>query len=109
MPELINRQIVLAAYPQGTPKDSDFKLVERPVPEPRTGQMLCRAIYLSLDPYMRGRISPAKSYVKGVEIGEVITGGTVSQVIRSKSPDFAAGDMVFGYTGWQDYAVCARC
>jgi len=105
MPELINRQIILAAYPEGAPKDSDFKLVENPVPEPRAGQVLCRAIYLSLDPYMRGRISPAKSYAKGVGIGEVIIGGTVSQVIRSESPDFAVGDMVFGYTGWQDYAA----
>ena len=105
MPDLINRQIVLAAYPQGAPKDSDFKLVERPVPEPRTGQVLCRAIYLSLDPYMRGRISPAKSYAKGVELGEVITGGTVSRVMRSESPDFAEGDIVFGYTGWQEYAA----
>jgi NADPH-dependent curcumin reductase CurA len=105
MPEQINRQIVLAAYPQGAPKDSDFQLMEGPVPVPNAGQVLCRAIYLSLDPYMRGRISPAKSYAKGVGIGEVITGGTVSQVIQSKSPDFAEGDIVFGYTGWQDYAV----
>jgi hypothetical protein len=105
MPELLNRQIILAAYPHGAPKDSDFKLVEGPVPKPRARQVLCRAIYLSLDPYMRGRISPAKSYAKGVEIGEVITGGTVSQVIRSESPDFAEGDIVFGYTGWQEYAA----
>ena len=105
MPNVINRQIVLAAYPEGAPKDSDFELVKGPVPEPGAGQVLCRAIDLSLDPYMRGRISPAKSYAKGVAIGEVITGGTVSQVIESKSPDFAEGDIVFGYTGWQDYAV----
>ncbi len=105
MPDSINRQIVLAAYPEGAPADSDFALAESPVPEPDDGQVLCRAIYLSLDPYMRGRISPAKSYAKGVAIGEVITGGTVSQVIESKSPDFAEGDIVFGYTGWQDYAV----
>lgn len=105
MPDSINRQIVLAAYPEGAPKDSDFALAESPVSEPGAGQVLCRAIYLSLDPYMRGRISPAKSYAKGVAIGEVITGGTVSHVIESKSPDFAEGDIVFGYTGWQDYAV----
>ena len=105
MPDLINRQIVLAAYPEGAPKDSDFHHVESALPETGDGQVLCRAIYLSLDPYMRGRLSPAKSYARGVAIGEVITGGTVSQVVRSSSPDFAEGDIVFGYTGWQDYAV----
>ncbi len=67
--------------------------------------MLCRAIYLSLDPYMRGRISPAKSYAKGVGIGEVITGGAVSQVIKSNNPGFSEGDFVFGYSGWQEYAA----
>lgn len=105
MPDSINRQIVLAAYPEGAPKTSDFELVEGPVPEPGAGQVLCRVIHLSLDPYMRGRISPAKSYAKGVAIGEVITGGAVSQVIKSKNPGFSEGDIVFGYTGWQDYAV----
>ena len=105
MPDSINRQIVLAAYPEGAPKDSDFECVEGPVPDPGAGQVLCRVIHLSLDPYMRGRISPAKSYAKGVGIGEVITGGSVSQVIVSKSPDFAEGDIVFGYTGWQGYVV----
>ena len=105
MPNSINRQIVLAAYPAGAPKTSDFEVVEGPVPEPGAGQVLCRVIHLSLDPYMRGRISPAKSYAKGVEIGEVITGGTVSQVIKSKNPGFSEGDIVFGYTGWQDYAA----
>jgi len=105
MPDSINRQIVLAAYPEGAPKDSDFELAEGPVPEPGAGQVLCRVIHLSLDPYMRGWISPAKSYAKGVEIGEVITGGAVSQVIESRNPGFSEGDIVFGYTGWQDYAV----
>jgi len=105
MPNSSNRQIVLAAYPEGAPKDGDFELITGPVPEPGAGQVLCRAIHLSLDPYMRGRISPAKSYAKGVAIGEVITGGTVSQVIGSNSPDFAEGDIVFAHTGWQDYAV----
>ena len=105
MPETINRQIVLAAYPEGAPKDGDFDHIEAPVPEPDAGQVLCQAIYLSLDPYMRGRISPAKSYAKGVAIGKVITGGTVSRVIKSKSPNFTEGDIVFGYTGWQDYAA----
>ena len=107
MSDSLNRQVLLAAHPEGAPKDSDFRLQEGAVPAIGDGQVLCRAIYLSLDPYMRGRISPAKSYAKGVEVGEVITGGTVSQVVQSNSPDFAEGDIVFGYCGWQDYAVMA--
>ncbi|MFQ6017316.1 MAG: NADP-dependent oxidoreductase [Kiloniellaceae bacterium] len=105
MPEQRNRQIVLATHPVGEPKLADFELIEGPVPEPGADQMLCRTIYLSLDPYMRGRMSAAKSYARGVEIGEVMVGGAVSQVLGSNRPDFAPGDIVAGYTGWQDYAV----
>ncbi len=72
MPELVNRQVLLAARPEGAPKDSDFNLVESPVPRPGDGQVLCRNIHLSLDPYMRGRMSAAKSYAKPVEIGQVM-------------------------------------
>jgi hypothetical protein len=105
MPELVNRQVLLAARPEGAPKDSDFNLVESPVPQPGDGQVLCRTIHLSLDPYMRGRMSAAKSYAKPVEIGEVMEGGAVSQVVTSNLADFQPGDIVFGYTGWQDYAL----
>lgn len=100
-----NRQIVLAARPEGAPKDRDFKLIETSAPEPGDGELVTRTIYLSLDPYMRGRMNAAKSYAKPVEIGEVMTGGAVGQVIASKNPKFAEGDIIFGYSGWQDYAL----
>lgn len=100
-----NRQIVLAARPEGAPKNSDFKLIETPAPEPGDGELVTRTIYLSLDPYMRGRMNAAQSYAKPVEIGEVMPGGAVGQVIASKNPKFAEGDILFGYSGWQDYAL----
>lgn len=105
MNQYINHQILLAARPEGAPKESDFKLVETSVPEPGEGELITKTIYLSIDPYMRGRMNAAKSYTKPVEIGEVMTAGAVSQVISSKIPKFAEGDLVFGYTGWQDYAL----
>jgi NADPH-dependent curcumin reductase len=100
-----NRRIVLAARPTGEPKDSDFRLEEAPVPEPGPGQVLLRTIYLSLDPYMRGRMSAAKSYARPIEIGEVMVGGAVSRVVSSTLAGFAPGDIVEGRTGWQDYAL----
>ena len=100
-----NRRIVLAARPTGEPKDSDFRLEETEIPRSGPGEMLLRTIHLSLDPYMRGRMSAAKSYAKPVEIGEVMTGGTVSEVVESNNPAFRQGDVVFGYSGWQEYAV----
>ena len=75
MPKSVNRQILLANSPVGMPKASDFRLEESPIPTPAGGQVLCKALYLSLDPYMRGRMSPSKSYAAPVEINEVITGG----------------------------------
>ncbi len=105
MPNDVNRQIQLAARPEGAPKDSDFSLVEAPVPEAGDGELKCRTIYLSLDPYMRGRMNATKSYAKAIEIGEVMEGGAVSQVVESKHEGFAAGDIVFAYSGWQDYWV----
>ncbi|MFQ5773343.1 MAG: NADP-dependent oxidoreductase [Kiloniellaceae bacterium] len=101
----VNRRIVLAARPEGAPKDSDFHLIEAAVPEPGDGEMLCRTIYLSLDPYMRGRMNAARSYAPSVEIGEVMVGGAVSEVVRSNLSDFAPGDFVFGYSGWQEYSI----
>ena len=100
-----NRQIVLAARPEGAPKASDFDLVEAAIGKPGDGEVLCRTIYLSLDPYMRGRMNDTKSYVPAVEIGEVMTAGAVSEVMASNVDGYAAGDVVFGYTGWQDIAV----
>ena len=100
-----NRQVRLAAHPSGFPSESDFSHTETPVPEPAAGQMLCRTIYLSLDPYMRGRMNPGPSYAKGVDLGEVMVGGTVSQVVESKLAGYAAGDIVLTANGWQDYAL----
>ena len=105
MPRSLNRQILLADRPVGMPKVSDFLLNETSIPIPADGQVLCETLYLSLDPYMRGRMSPSKSYAKPVEINEVMTGGTVGKVIESRDPNLKAGDIVFGYGGWQDYWV----
>ena len=105
MPRSSNRQILLANRPVGMPKASDFLLNETSIPTPVDGQVLCETLYLSLDPYMRGRMSPSKSYAKPVEINEVMTGGTVGKVIESRDPNLKAGDIVFGYGGWQDYWV----
>jgi len=105
MAQGINRRVVLAARPVGAPKPSDFALDEAPIPEPGPGELLCRTLYLSLDPYMRGRMSAAKSYAKPVDIGAVMEGGTVSEVVRSHNPAFAPGDIVEGRTGWQAYGL----
>jgi NADPH-dependent curcumin reductase CurA len=101
----MNRQIVLVNRPKGEPQESNFTLVETPIPEPGPGQFLGRTIYLSLDPYMRGRMSAAASYAQPAEVGQVMVGGTVSQVVRSQHPGFGEGDIVLGYSGWQEYAV----
>jgi hypothetical protein len=103
----VNRQIVLRSRPIGAPRPADFALVETPLPRPGDGQVLCRTIYLSLDPYMRGRISAARSYARSVELGQVIVGGTVSEVVESRASGLAPGDIVLGYDGWQEYAVAS--
>jgi hypothetical protein len=105
MPSTVNRQIVLKRRPTGAPTPDDFGLVEAPIPRPEAGHVLSRTIYLSLDPYMRGRMNEGRSYAKPVELGQVMVGGTVSQVVESQHPGFAAGDLVLGYDGWQEYAV----
>jgi hypothetical protein len=100
-----NRQIQLAARPVGMPRPSDFRLVETPVPEPGPGEFLVRARYLSLDPYMRGRMSDAPSYARPVGVGEVMVGAVVGDVVRSNHPDFEVGDVIEERLGWQEYAV----
>jgi NADPH:quinone reductase len=102
---LMNRQITLAARPVGYPKQSDFSLVEGPAPSPAEGQMLIRIIYLSLDPYMRGRMNSGPSYAPAMKIGDVMVGGTVGKVVESKHPDYRRGDIVEGWLGWQEYSV----
>lgn len=102
---LTNRKFTLAARPVGMPKESDFKLVETPVPSPNAGEMIVKSLYISVDPYMRGRMNDAKSYAAPVEIGGVMVGGVVGQVIESNNPKFKAGDIVQGEFGWQEYAL----
>ena len=99
------RRIVLASRPVGEPKPADFRLEEYPVPQPGSGEVLLRTKWLSLDPYMRGRMSDAPSYAKPVGIGEVMEGGTVSEVVASNNDRFARGDIVLGHTGWQTHAL----
>lgn len=101
----INRQITLAARPIGFPKETDFKLVESPAPAPGPGQFLVRTIYLSVDPYMRGRMNDRPSYAPPVGLGEVMTGGVVGQVVQSNHAKFSEGAYVEGRLGWQDLAV----
>jgi len=105
MAEIVNRQIVLASRPPAEPSESNFRMVESPVPEPGEGQVLVRAIYLSLDPYMRGRMRDTKSYAPPVAIDAVMTGGVVGRVAASRNPKFKEGDIVGGLLGWQDYAL----
>ena len=105
MSSSMNRQILLKSRPVGEPKESDFALVETPIPEPGEGEVLNRTVYLSLDPYMRGRMSDRASYAAPVELGSVMVGGGVSQVMQSNHPQFSAGDFVLGYDGWQAYGV----
>ena len=100
-----NRQYVLKSRPVGMPKESDFSLIETPLPALKDGEVLVRAMYLSVDPYMRGRISGMKSYAAPVEIGGVMVGGGVAKVVESKNPHFALGDIVDIYMGWQEYAI----
>ena len=104
MPEQA-RRIVLASRPVGEPKPSDFRLEEFAVPQPGPGQVLLRTKWLSLDPYMRGRMSDAPSYAKPVGVGEVMEGGTVGEVAASNNPDYRPGDIVLAHTGWQTHAL----
>ncbi len=101
----IVRQIVLAARPHGRPKLSDFRLEEAAVPTAGTGQILLEVRYLSLDPYMRGRMDDRKSYAKPLQPGEVMTGETVAQVLTSNHPAYVKGDIVLAPTGWRTHAL----
>ncbi|MEI6025199.1 MAG: NADP-dependent oxidoreductase [Betaproteobacteria bacterium] len=100
-----NQQIVLASRPTGEPTVANFRLVETPVPALTDGQVLVRHHYLSLDPYMRGRMNDGKSYAQPQPLDAVMIGGTVGEVVESRHPGFAAGDTVVGMGGWQQYSV----
>lgn len=101
---IMNRMVVLAARPEGLPKELDFKLVERPAPPLRAGTFLVRTEFFSVDPYMRLRISE-ESYAEPTNIGMVMLGGAVGTVVESRHPDYAPGEVVAGDWGWQEYAV----
>lgn len=102
---LTYRRIVLARRPQGAPTPGDFRLEEVPVPTPGEGEVLLRTLYLSLDPYMRGRMSDAPSYAPPMAVADVMVGGTVARVEASRHPDYREGDLVVAYSGWQEYAT----
>ena len=104
MTETVQR-IVLASRPVGEPTIDNFRSEKPPIPHAGPDQMLLRTLWLSLDPYMRGRMSDAPSYAKPVGIGDVMEGGTVSEVVTSNAPWFAKGDVVVGRTGWQTHAL----
>jgi NADPH-dependent curcumin reductase CurA len=98
-------QVRLARRPQGEPDDATYRVTHDPVPEPADGQLLLRVVYVSLDPYVRGRMSDAPSYAAPMEVGDVIVGGTVCEVVESRHPDYTAGDIVLSYSGWQTHAL----
>src|ERR1700732_2309886 len=99
------KRVVLVSRPVGEPKASDFRVEEYAPPVPGEGQVLLRTIWLSLDPYMRGRMSDGPSYAAPVPTGGVMEGGTVSEVTASNNPDFATGDIVLSRAGWQTHAL----
>ena len=101
----LNKQVLLASRPQGAVTEDNFRFVEAPVVEPGPGEVLVKNEWLSLDPYMRGRMSDAKSYAKSTEIGEVMVGQTVGEVVESNDPNFKAGDKVLTPLGWQLYGI----
>ena len=105
MSSRLNRQLLLASRPVAEPSADNFRLVESPIPALEDGQVLVRHHFLSLDPYMRGRMSEAKSYAAPQPLNEVMIGGTVGEVIESRSPRFAIGDQVVGMGGWQEYSI----
>jgi len=105
MSAVTSTRIVLASRPDGEPTEGNFRTETVDLPELSDGQVLLRTVYLSLDPYMRGRMSAAESYAAPVEVGDVMVGGTVSQVMESRNPDVAEGAYVLAYGGWQTHSV----
>ena len=105
MPIMQNKEILFASRPTGMPTLDTFKIVETEVPQPKDGEVLVRSLYLSVDPYLRGRMREGKSYVPPFKVGEVITSGAVGEVTESRTPDFQQGDLVSGMLGWRLYNV----
>jgi NADPH-dependent curcumin reductase len=105
MTELVVKQIVLASRPNGLPTRENFRLEEVPLPVLPQGGLLLRVLYLSLDPYMRGRMDDRKSYAKPLALGEVMAGESVCELIASNQPGYAVGDIVLAPTGWRTHAA----
>lgn len=103
-----NKQVILAERPQGMPDSSTFKIVENDVQEPKNGQVLIHTLYVSVDPYMRGRMQNVESYVEPFQVNQVITGGSIGEVQESKSDSFQQGDVVIGSFGWQEYDTASE-
>lgn len=103
----MNKRVLLRHRPQGWVTEGDFEISEAPIPAPGEGQLLVRNHFLSLDPYMRGRMSDAKSYAASAELGDVMVGGTVGEVLESRDPAFKPGDFVVGGLGWQEFGAAA--
>jgi NADPH-dependent curcumin reductase CurA len=101
----MTRVVVLAARPEGEPKDDDFEVLELPDPEPSDGEVLIRNVFVSVDPYMRGRMTGVRTYVPGHQVGDVIDGGAVGRVVSSRHPGFAEGDWVSSRLGWRELGV----
>ena len=101
----INQRILLVSRPTGEATVDNFRLESAPIPAAGPGQVLVRHHYLSLDPYMRGRMTDAKNYAAPQPLGEVMIGGTVGEVVESRSANFAVGDRVVGMGGWQEYSL----
>src|SRR6267154_5630158 len=101
----MNKQVLLASRPQGAVTEDNFRIVEVPIPAPGEGEVLIRNEWLSLDPYMRGRMNDVKSYVPPAQLDEVMVGQTVGEVVESKDAAFAPGDKVLTQLGWQLYGV----
>ena len=102
---MTNRRVLLKRRPVGEPKPTDFEVVDAPVPTPQDGEILVRTIWLSLDPYMRGRMNDVKSYAPSVELGQPMVGGTVGEVVESRDAAFRPGEFVLTYGGWQAYHI----
>src|SRR5258708_4956063 len=101
----MSKEIVLAARPEGEPKDSDFELRDGPDAEPGDGEVLVRNVFVSVDPYMRGRMTGVRTYVPGFEVGDAITGNAVGRVVSSRHADFVEGDWVSSMLGWRELGV----
>src|SRR5437764_5232257 len=103
----MSREIILAARPQGEPKESEFEVRDAPSREPAEGEVRVRNVFVSVDPYMRGRMTGIRTYVDGFDVGAPIVGGAVGRVVESRDPNFAEGDWVSSMLGWRDEGVAA--